>query len=89
MIKWENVLGLISICVALLSFLNKEDRLLAAFILTVAIVFYIINSFSYDIDEYEIRIKKLEEKLKIHDQLIDLKSDVEYLKKETIKRGRK
>ncbi len=55
---------------------------MAGIISTIAIVFYIINSFSHDIDEHESRIKKLEDKLIINDQLISLKGEVEFLKKE-------
>ena len=32
------------------------------------------------------RIKKLEERIKIHDQLVNIKGDVEYLKKEVSKK---
>ena len=85
--EWKsNILGLISIGVTLLAFINKEDRLLAGVILTGAVVFYIIGSFSDDIDEHEERIKKLEERLKIHGQLVNLKGEVEYLKKEVSKK---
>lgn len=81
--EWKsNALGLVSIALAFLAFINKDDRVLAGIIAMSAIVFYIINSFSNDIDEYEERIKKLEDKLIIQDQLVALKGDVEYLKKE-------
>ncbi len=81
--EWKtNTLGLISIALTLLAFVNKDSRLLTGTILTGAIVFYIINSFSADIDEYGKKIGELEKNLKFHEQLINLKSDIEYLKKE-------
>ena len=80
---WKsNALGLLSIALGFIAFINESDRLLAGVISVAAIVFYIINSFSNDIEEYSERIQKLEEKLIIQDQLIALKGDVEYLKKE-------
>ena len=85
--EWKsNVLGLISIVVSILAFVNKEDRLFVAVVLIGAIVFYIIDSFSDDVDKHEERIKKLEERIKIHDQLVNIKGDVEYLKKEVSKK---
>ncbi len=81
--EWKsNALGLVSIALALVALINVQYRILAGIIALSAIVFYIINSFSNDIEEYEERIKKLEDKLIIQDQLISLKGDVEYLKKE-------
>ena len=81
--EWKsNALGLVSIALAFIAFINEEARFLTGVVATTAIIFYIINSFSNDIDEYEERIKKLEDKLIIQDQLVALKGDVEYLKKE-------
>lgn len=85
--EWKsNALGLLGIALGLLAFINEENRLWAGVILAAAIVFYIINSFSNDIEEYDEKVKKLGEKLAIHEQLVALKADVEYLKREVHKK---
>ncbi|MBI5072756.1 hypothetical protein HZA99_02975 [Candidatus Woesearchaeota archaeon] len=87
--KWkENVIGLIGIVIGFISLIpNSEDRLLTAVILGAVIVFYILNSFSDEIEIYEERLQKLEEKLKIHEQLIEIKSDIKHLKEKSLKRS--
>lgn len=87
MLKWKsNIIGLLGILISLLAFFNKEDRPLVAVIFIAAIVFYIVESFSDDIEEHSEKITKLEEKLKIHEQLVALKGDIEYVKKEILKK---
>jgi len=82
--EWQSgVFGLIGIALSIIAFVNKEQRLLVAFVCTVAIVFYTINQVYNEIEEYEERISALEQKLRIHAQLIDIKSDIEFLKKRT------
>lgn len=76
-----NVLGLASIALAFLAFINEQSRLLVALILAGSIVFYIINSFSDDIDRIEERTQKIEERLSIYNELIDIKSNINALKK--------
>jgi len=85
--EWKsNALGLMSIAVSILAFINKEDRLLVSLIFGGAIVFYIIGTFYNEIEDYKNRIEKLEEGIKIQEQLIDIKADIGYLKKEVLKR---
>lgn len=80
--EWKgNVLGLFSIAIAALAFINEQSRLLVALIFSASIIFYIINSFSDDIDKVEERTKKLEERLSIYKELINIKSDIQALKK--------
>jgi hypothetical protein len=87
MAKWKgNILGLVSIAATLLAFINEKDRLLVGVIFAVAIVFYIVDSFTDDIDEHGEKIKKLEEKLQIYEQLVDMKADITHLKKEVSKK---
>lgn len=65
--EWKSkALGLLGIALGLLAFINEENSLWAGVILAAAIVFYIINSFSNDIEEYDEKVKKLGEKLAIH-----------------------
>jgi len=85
--EWKsNLIGIISIAVSIFAFVNKEYRLFTSIILTSAVVFYIINSFSNEIDIHEEKLKRLEEKLLIHDQMTGMKSDIEYLKMNLKKR---
>ncbi len=86
--KWkENVIGLTGIVIGFVSLIpDSEDRLLTAVVLGAVIVFYILNSFSGEIEVYEERLQKLEEKLKIHEQLIEIKSDIKHLKEKSSKR---
>ncbi len=85
--EWKsNALSLVSIAFAMLAFINKEDRLWASAVFAGTIVFYIIKSFSEDMEGYGESIKKLEERLNIHNQLIGLKSDVEYLKQQMVRK---
>ena len=80
---WKsNALGLIGIALSVLAFINKEERLLVGAIFAGTIIFYIIGSLSENINEQEERILKLEEKVKIHEQMVTLKGEVEFLKKE-------
>ncbi len=84
--EWKsNILGILGIVIGLLAFINEEYRLIAALIFSAAVVFYTIQSFSQELEKHETRVQRLEEKLKIHEQLINLKADVEYLKKEVRK----
>ena len=81
--EWKfQALSILSILIGVIAFIPKENRLLAGLVFAAAIILYILNSFSSDIDEYGDRIQKLEEKLKIHEQLVTMKSDIEHLKKE-------
>jgi len=86
--EWQSgVFGLIGIALSIIAFVNRDQRLLVSFICTVAIVFYIINRNYNEVEAYEERISALEQKLKIHAQLIDIKSDIEYLKSRTRKKN--
>lgn len=79
--QWKvNVLGLLSIALSVLTFITKEDRLVTSLIFSGAIIFYIIDSFSDTIDKVDERLKKVEEKLRIHDQLVGITADIQYLK---------
>ena len=84
--EWKsNTLGIISITLALLTLINEENRLITVLIFSTAIVFYIINSFSNDIEKHEEAINKLKEEVNIQKELISIKSDIEYLKSSTNK----
>lgn len=86
--EWKsNALGITSIALALLTLINEENRLITALIFSVAIVFYIINSFSNDIDAHEEAITKLKEEVNTQKELISIKTDIEYLKN-SIKKGK-
>ena len=86
--EWKsNLIGIFGIVLGLLALINEKDRAFAAIIAVGAVVFYIISSFSQDMDKYNEKITKLEEKLKIHEHLISMKGDIEFLKKEVTKRN--
>lgn len=84
-----DVLSIIGIVVSALAFINERDRFVAALVFAAIVVFYIIRSFYDDIEKHEYRLRKLEGKINIHKQLIDLKADVEYLKQKMRKNGNK
>jgi len=45
------------------------------------------NELTEQLNHQELEFKKLGEKLKIHEQLLDMRSDINYLKKEILKDG--
>lgn len=79
--SWKsNALGLIGIAASLLSLINAQYREIAAVIFIGAIVFYIINNFSNDLETYAERIDRLENNLDIHKQIVELKNEIRILK---------
>ena len=86
--KWkENSIGLVGIVIGIVSLIpSSEYRLPIGIVLAAVIVFYILNSFSDEMEETQERLQKLEEKLKIHEQLIEIKSDIKHLKEKNSKR---
>ena len=74
------VLGLLSILSFIWSFMSQENRIVAIVIGFVLIVFILISEKNVRLQKLEEGQKKLEEKLKIHEQLISIKKDIELLK---------
>ena len=74
------VLELLSMLSFIWSFMSKENRIVAIVIGFVLIVFILISEKNVRLQKLEEGQKKLEEKLKIHEQLISIKKDIELLK---------
>lgn len=83
---WNIVLSIAAILVALLSIVNDEYRLLLISVFSLFIAAYFLYEIYGKIEENTLEIKKLNEKLKIHREIIDLKADVKKLNWKVFKR---
>ncbi len=80
------VLGLLTILSFVWSYVSEENRAIAiifGFILTILII---ISERNKNVQIIEIELKRLQEKLKIHEHLIDMKKDIELLKEKANKK---
>lgn len=80
------ILGILAILSFVFSFVSERYRtilLIFTFVLTIIII---ISLQEYKISELKARYGRLEEKLKIHEQLIDIKKDIELLKEKRFKK---
>lgn len=85
-IKTTNIiLGILSILSFVLAFLSQEYRLIAIALAFILAIIIIISAQEYKIKELKVSQAKLEEKLKIHEQLIEIKKDIEILKEKRFK----
>ena len=82
----SNIIGLSSIALSLILAIEEKYRILAVAITVGVIIFYLIEGISRDVETWARKTKRLEEKLKIHEQLIEMKADISYLKNEVSKR---
>ncbi len=74
------ILGLLTILSFVWSYISEDNRIIAIVIGLILIVFIFISEKSEKIIDLESEQKKLGEKLKIHEQLIEIKKDIEFLK---------
>ena len=74
------VLGFLTILSFIWSFISEENRILAVIIGFILIILIIFSEKNTKIQIIEEELKRLKEKLKIHEQLIDIKKDIELLK---------
>ncbi len=74
------ILGLLSILSFIWSFISEENRIIAITIGFILIIFILISEKNIKLENLENEQKRIEEKLKIHEQLIDIKSDIRLLK---------
>ena len=83
------ILALLSLFIGLLAIINDQYRILLSglfvFILFATIISHIFKRLD-KVEKYSIRLKKLEEKLKIHEQLIEIKTHIRKLEKEVYKK---
>ncbi len=79
------VLGILSALSFIWSYISKENRTIAIIIGFLLILFIFISEKNIKLQNLEENQKRLEEKLKIHEQLIDIKKDIELLKEKRLK----
>ena len=72
------LLGVVSIVWAVFS---EEQRIIAIVIAFILLMVIILSEQNYKIDSIYNEQNRIEEKLKIHEQLINIKADIELLKR--------
>lgn len=82
----EKSINLIGLTLGIIALIPDQYRVLAASVLLALIVFLVLSEFSDDLDTANEELTKLKEKLKIHEQLIDVKAEIHHLKELTRKR---
>ncbi len=80
------ILAILSITSFVWSYFSQENRIIGIIISFLLIILILISEKNIKIKELEIEQKKLEEKLKIHEQLINVKSDIKELQKRVFKK---
>ncbi|MBU2639100.1 MAG: hypothetical protein KKG75_00130 [Nanoarchaeota archaeon] len=83
---WNLVLSIVAILVTLLSVINEEYRILLISIFSLFIAAYFLYEIYGKLEENSREIRKLNEKLKIHRDLIGLKADIKQLKWKVFKK---
>jgi len=84
---WDIILGVLSILSIILALVSEEYRVLAiifAFVLLIILLLSVFLMEIYSIKENQYRIS---EKLKIHEQLIDIKAEMKSLQEEVARNG--
>ena len=76
------VLSLFSIGIGVLSLINQEFWPAGISLIVAGFLVFYFSEYFDQVNINEIEIRKLSEKLKIHEQLISMKGDIEYLKNE-------
>ncbi len=76
------ILGLIGVISFIWSYFSEENRIIALIIGFTIFILIFLSEKNDKIDSILSTQQKLEEKLKIHEQLIDIKSDVNILKRQ-------
>lgn len=70
-----------SLAIGTASIFSEKYRLLIISLFVFFIAIYVLSAYIKRIEEHETKIQKLMEKLKIYEQLINMKADIEYLKR--------
>ena len=82
------ILGILTLLSFIWSAVSKEYRIIAIVIGFMLLIFLIVSEQDTKVNEIFKDQKRVEEKLKIHEQLIDIKADIKYLK-EVKRNGKK
>lgn len=80
------ILAILSITSFVWSYFSKENRIIGVVISFLLIILILISEKNIKIKELEIEQKKLGEKLKIHEHLIDIKADIKELQQKRLKK---
>jgi hypothetical protein len=78
-------ISLFSLAFGIIAIMSEEYRLPILTGTALFITFYYISTVNKRIDDQDEEIKKLGEKLNIHEQLVDIKSDIGALKNKCAK----
>jgi len=78
---WDILLGGLTILSAVWAFISEQYRLLAIIISFILLTIVILSKQSSKIGDIIFEQKRLEEKLKIHEMLIEMKAEIKYLQK--------
>lgn len=70
------LLALASIAIGIISVFSEQYRILIISLSAVLITAYFLSEYINRIEKHEEDIKKLTEKLKIHEQLVNMKADI-------------
>jgi len=76
------IISLISIGISLIAIYFKDQRIIIITIYSITLVSYILFTYLTKIEEHEKQINNIKKALKRTDDLIDLKADIKFIKKE-------
>ncbi|MBI2106673.1 hypothetical protein HYT57_01700 [Candidatus Woesearchaeota archaeon] len=77
---WSIILSIASIGIGVIAIVNEKDRVLIISLFSLFITGYFLYNMYTKIDNHSEDIRKINEKLKIHEQLIEIKADIRVLK---------
>ncbi len=83
---WNVILSIASLGVGVIAIVNEEDRVLIISLFSLFLMGHFLYNVYSKLDDQTESIRKINEKLKIHEQLIEIKADIKALK-EKIKNG--
>lgn len=82
---WTIILSIIAIAVTLVSFVEEKYRILIISMFTLFIAAYFLYEMYVKIEKNSFETNRLNEKIKIHEDLINIKTDINLLKREVYK----
>lgn len=85
---WDAILGTLAILSLVLAYVSEEYRIFAIIFAFVLFIILIISVQSFQLSSFQSNQKRFGEKLKIHESLIDIKSEIKELQKEVFKNGK-
>ena len=83
---WDLLLGCLTILSAIWAFISERYRLLAIIIAFVLVTIIVLSKQNQKIFEMCLEQKKLIEKLKIHEQLTDIKAEIKEIQRNVFKK---